>query len=104
MTEAGERFLSEVSPLIDELARVEERGRLLAAGHEPRIRLFVDGLAPRTLVFSALSEFRDEYGSVEIILDEQIRRPLVEMDLNAFDLAIAYWENDGRHAVHLLNV
>lgn len=104
LTEAGERLLSEVSPLIDELVRVEERGRLWVAGHEPRIRLYVDSLAPRALIFSALSTFQQEYGSVEIILNEQIRRPLEELDRNAFDLAIGYWENDGRHAVHLINV
>mgnify|MGYP001760918456 FL=1 len=54
LTKAGAALLAEIAPLIDDLNRIESRGRRLAQGHAVRIRLLVDNLFPKPRLFAAL--------------------------------------------------
>jgi DNA-binding transcriptional LysR family regulator len=104
LTPEGEQLLAEAAPLIDEMARVEERARTIAGGQEASLRLLVDSIAPRAFVFDALTRFRKGGGLAEIILTEQVRHSIDDLDPTTYDMAITFWDNRSRHAFHLMNV
>jgi DNA-binding transcriptional LysR family regulator len=88
LTDAGRMLLAEAIPLIEDLERLEQRGRLIANGQEPRIRLLVDSICPKTPLFDALAAFQAAHPLVEIGLAEVVRRGIDEVGEEPFDLAI----------------
>ncbi|WP_319496509.1 LysR family transcriptional regulator [uncultured Cohaesibacter sp.] len=88
LTEAGRALLNEAIPLIDELRYLESRSRSIAEGKPATIRLVVDYLYPKSLLFEALGRFNSEYPGVDIHLREVVRQPIGSLDGKQFDLAI----------------
>lgn len=88
LTQAGAALLAEVVPLIDELARLEERTHAIAGGEAVRIRLLVDSLFPKTRLFDALEHFVKQHPHVEVHVRETVRLSISEAREEAFDLAV----------------
>lgn len=88
LTEAGAALLAEAIPLIDELARLEARGRAVARGDGVRLRVLVDTLFPRARLFDALAAFAARHPRVEVSLREAVHRTLAETPDEDYDLAI----------------
>src|SRR5437763_1242298 len=74
LTEAGRTLLAEAVPLIDDLMRLEERSRFLAAGHQASLRLLVDSIFPRQRLYWTLAEFRAAHPHVRVELQEIVRQ------------------------------
>jgi DNA-binding transcriptional LysR family regulator len=91
LTETGKTLLAESAPLIDDLLRLEERARFLAAGNEARIRLLVDSIFPKQRLFAALATFETSYPHVRIDLRELVRQTALDVASEQFDLAISAW-------------
>lgn len=88
LTEAGAALLAQVTPLIEELNRVEQRGRGIARGDAVRIRLAVDSLFPKDRLFAALRQIASRYPHAEVHLVETVRQTVQEFPAGSFDLAI----------------
>lgn len=88
LTKAGAALLAEIAPLIDDLNRIESRGRQLAQGHAVRIRLLVDNLFPKPRLFAALRKTVDAYPQAEVQLVETIRQSLAGVSEDCYDLAV----------------
>ena len=58
LSDVGQLLLAEAVPLIDELERLEQRGKLIAKGHEPRVCLLVDNIFPKRLLLDALASLQ----------------------------------------------
>ena len=84
----GRLLLAEAVPLIDELERLEQRGKLIAKGREPRVRLLADCIFPKRLLFNALASFQVAHPDVEIGLNEVVRSPADDPTIEPFDLAV----------------
>ncbi|MFB4204962.1 HTH-type transcriptional activator AllS [wastewater metagenome] len=104
LTDAGATLLGEASPLIDELSRLEDRTRALAAGEDLRIRLLVDSIFPRPSLFAALKAFAGMHPHVEVHLRETVRLTPRDVDGDAFDLAVLIAEPGERGATIVSNV
>ncbi len=88
LTEAGAALLAEVTPLIEDLVRVERRGRGIARGDAVRIRLLVDTLFPKERLFAALGRIAKLYPHAEVHLVETVRLTVQDLPAESFDLAI----------------
>ena len=104
LTEAGRLLLAEAGPLIDEFRLLEARARMMSEGQEPRVRLMVDAIAPKRIVFSALSKFRQMHQGAEIVLKELVRQPVTRLPVSDYDLAISFWEDRTPHAFRFIDV
>lgn len=104
LTAAGQTLLAEVTPLIEDMRRLEARGRSLSAGHEARVRLLVDSLFPRTTLFAALADFRQRFPAVDIELQEQVRQVLPEQSSSPWDLAVGIWDVHNLTASRLFDI
>jgi DNA-binding transcriptional LysR family regulator len=104
LTEAGQLLLAEAGPLVDEFRRLEARARMMSEGQEPRVRLQVDAIAPKRIVFSALSKFRQMHQGAEIVLKELVRQPVSSLPVSDYDLAISFWEDRAPHAFRFVDV
>lgn len=104
LTEAGKLLLAEAAPLIDDFRRLEARARMMSEGQEPRVRLLVDAIAPKRIVFSALSKFRELHQGAEIVLKELVRQPVASLPVSDYDLAISFWEDRAAHAFRFADV
>lgn len=101
LTEAGRSLLSNVRPLIDDLARAEARAIAITGGEVVRVRLAVDMLFPKKRLFSALSCFAALHPGVEIYLRETVRQGVTAEDGGGYDLAVVVAE-PGSKDVNLL--
>ncbi len=88
LTEAGAALLAEVTPLIEELNRIERRGRGIARGEAVRIRLIVDALFPKERLFAALQQIASVYPDAEVNLIETVRQTVHDLPAGSYDLAI----------------
>jgi DNA-binding transcriptional LysR family regulator len=104
LTDAGQLLLAEAVPLIDDLQRLEQRGKLIAKGQEPRIRLVVDSIFPKWLLFDALVAFHTTHRYVEIRLSEVVRRPVPNPAAEPFDLAVTVWDFKAGPARPLMDI
>jgi DNA-binding transcriptional LysR family regulator len=104
LTEAGHALLAEASPLIDDMLRLEGRGRLIASGENARIRLVVDSLFPKFRLFHALEALSIRYPHLQVDLRETVRRTAPDPEKEPFDLAIAmptYGRRYGRRVAEI---
>lgn len=104
LTPAGEHLLAEATSLIEEMSRLEERGRMFASGREARVRLTYDSIAPRAIIFKGLSAFRQTGASAEIFVTEQVRQSLEDIAPETYDLAVTFWDNRSQYAFFLQNI
>ncbi|ACA19579.1 transcriptional regulator, LysR family [Methylobacterium sp. 4-46] len=104
LTEAGRALLAEAAPLIDDLVRLEERSRFLAAGHQAEIRLLIDSLFPRQRLCDALAAFRDAHPHVRVDLRELVRQTAPDPLDAPFDLAVTVWDPRARACRRFLTV
>ncbi|MFB2863390.1 LysR family transcriptional regulator [Aeromonas sp. MdU4] len=88
LTEAGAALLAEVTPLIEELNRIERRGRGIAQGEAVRIRLLVDTLFPKKRLFRAIAQIMHLYPDAELQLLETVRQTVDDVPADSYDLAI----------------
>lgn len=88
LTEAGAALLAEVTPLIEEMNRIERRGRGIARGEAVRIRLIVDALFPKERLFAALQQIASAYPDTEVHLIETVRQTVHDLPADSYDLAI----------------
>ncbi|PKU22895.1 LysR family transcriptional regulator [Telmatospirillum siberiense] len=92
LTEVGAALLAEAIPLIDDLARLESRGRILSHGEEACVRLSIEAVFPKTWLFDALVAFQKTHGHVLVELRENVRGSIMSQAAEGFDLAITSWE------------
>lgn len=92
LTDAGRMLLAEAAPIIDDLVRLERRGRLIAEGQEARIRLLVDAIFPKSILFGALASFQAAHPHTEIVLHEVVRSLPPDLQGEPFDLAVTLWD------------
>jgi len=104
LTETGRMLLSEAGPLIDELKRLEQRGRAIGAGHEARIRLRVDSLFSKPRLFAALQQLEQRFPLVRVELLETVRQSSPDPLLQPYDLAIAMPSAGSRYGRRLEEV
>lgn len=104
LTNAGRALLAEAIPLIDDLTRLEERSRLLAAGHEASIRLLIDSVFPKARLFDALAKFRGQFPHVRVDLQETVRQSAPDPLSEPFDLAITLWDPQSLFSEHFLDI
>jgi DNA-binding transcriptional LysR family regulator len=104
LTEAGRSLLADVTPLIDDLIRLEERARFIAGGHEARVRLLADSVFPKRILFSALAAFETAYPHVHLELRETVRQKAPDAADASFDLALSVWSLDRPDSQRLLDV
>lgn len=88
LTEAGAALLAEVTPLIEELNRIERRGCGIAQGDAVRIRLLVDTLFPKKRLFKVIERIMHLYPNAEIQLLEIVRKTVRDVPADSYDLAI----------------
>lgn len=103
LTDAGRQLLADATPLIDDLIRLEQRGQLMARGEEAVIRLLVDAVFPKSILFDVLSRFQARFPHTAVMLREVVRRPAADTPQN-FDLAIVLWEKTMGMARRLMEV
>uniref|UniRef100_UPI00067DAFD2 LysR family transcriptional regulator n=1 Tax=Aeromonas finlandensis TaxID=1543375 RepID=UPI00067DAFD2 len=94
LTEAGAALLAEVTPLIEELNRIERRGCGIAHGEAVRIRLLVDTLFPKKRLFKAIGQIMERYPEAELQLLETVRQTVHDVPADSYDLAILIIEPD----------
>lgn len=104
LTDAGRALLAEAIPLIDDLTRLEERSRLLAAGHEASIRLLIDSIFPKPRLLDALAQFRKLYPHVRVDLRETVRQSAPDPLFEPFDLAITLWNPQSLFSERFLDI
>jgi DNA-binding transcriptional LysR family regulator len=73
LTPMGAALLEDMRPLMDEFASIENKAKALYAGAPAKVKLEVDSLYPKTLLFSALSLFQQQYPYTQIELKELLR-------------------------------
>lgn len=73
LTEAGAALLAEAKVLIEGMAKLESMASTLARGLEPRVRLSVESLFPKYLLFDALAAFGKSPESTYVELRETMR-------------------------------
>lgn len=104
LTETGKILLAESVPLIDDLRRLEERARFLAAGNEAGVRLLVDAIFPKPRLFAALAQFEQAYPHVRVELRELVRQTASDLQSGEFDLAVSVWSPDLQQGQRLADV
>jgi DNA-binding transcriptional LysR family regulator len=73
LTEIGAALLEDVRPILREFTNIENRARMLMAGAPTRIKLIVDCIYPKSLLFSALKVFQQHFPHTQLELEEVIR-------------------------------
>ncbi|MDW6001465.1 LysR family transcriptional regulator [Vibrio mangrovi] len=73
LTPIGVALLEDVRPLLREFTNIESRAKFLTAGAAARIRLTVDCIYPKPLLFSALKIFQQNFPHTQVELEEVIR-------------------------------
>ncbi|MCY1664226.1 LysR family transcriptional regulator [Rhizobium sp. SL86] len=96
LTEPGARLLAEVTPLLDDLMRVERRGRQIARGGAITVRLLVDRLFSRARLFSVLRDFASTCPDAEVQLVETVRLTVTDADPDSYDVAVLTVEAGSR--------
>ncbi|WP_372378079.1 LysR family transcriptional regulator [Vibrio natriegens] len=86
ITPAGKNLLQRVEPIIQQFAYLEQSANLLENGIEASIRLVVDNLFPKPILYRALNTFSLRYPNTDVIITEQIR--LMPSTDIPYDLAI----------------
>lgn len=72
LTEAGAALLHDAIPLVDGLARLEERAASLQQGWEAEVSLAVDALFPTEVLLSALGRFAERCPDTRLQLHEVV--------------------------------
>lgn len=88
LTETGAALLSEATPLIDELNRIERRSDAASRGQAIRARVLIDALFPKQRLFPALEQIAKSYPHMELHLAETVRRTARDVADSAYDLAV----------------
>ncbi|MBT9368643.1 LysR family transcriptional regulator [Rhizobium sp. CSW-27] len=88
LTEAGAMLLAEVTPLLDDLMRVERLGKRLEKGGAVAVRLLVDTLFSRRRLFAALSAFSVRCPDAEVHLTETVRWTIEDTHADAYDVGV----------------
>ncbi|MCM5551829.1 LysR family transcriptional regulator [Pleomorphomonas sp. NRK KF1] len=88
LTSAGATLLAEVTPLIEDLRRLERRSAAAARGERLQIRLLFDTLFPRERLLNAIEGFAAEWPHVSIDLYETVRQNIETVNWADYDLAI----------------
>lgn len=86
LTKEGERLREEIAPVLRDFQRIETIAQMMATGVESRIRLLVDSIFPRHLLFRAIHQFNQIYPETRVELYDVIR--LNPAQHTQFDLAI----------------
>lgn len=93
LTPAGKELLAEAAPLIDALLRLEDRAKAMLHKEAFQIRLIVDAMYPKDLLFTALKRFAERYPHVGVVFRETVRLYYEEVVGAAdFDIAIVLSE------------
>lgn len=103
LTAEGRQLLADAIPLIDDLIRIEQRGQLMARGEEAIIRLLVDAIYPKAILFEVLAQFQTRFPHTGVVLQEVVRRP-ADGEAQPFDLAILLWDKSMGLARRLLDI
>lgn len=103
LTAMGEVLLQDARPLIKELKTLEMRAKVLMQGTEAKVRLVVDSIYPKDLLFTALSQFTQNFPHTNLELTEAFRlTPL--RDNRVADLYMALPPQGGLPGEKLLDV
>lgn len=103
LTEEGRQLLADATPLIDDLMRIEQRGQLMARGEEATIRLLVDAIYPKAILFDVLARFQARFPHTGVVLQEVVRRR-ADGVAQPFDLAILLWDKTMGLARRLMEI
>lgn len=87
LTAVGCNLLQRVYPLLDDFEYQEKTINFLADGVEAKIKLNIDNIFPKDVLFSAIHRFSEKFPLTEVHVDEQLR--LLPSDDADFDLAIS---------------
>jgi DNA-binding transcriptional LysR family regulator len=79
LTEAGEMILRRSNYLLEEAKKVEAIGETLSQGIETRLKIAVDEIFPRSILYQVLETVSQEYPLVQIELFESILGGAAEM-------------------------
>ena len=72
LSDAGKVLLDQARPLIADMFKLEAKAGFLEKGWESEIRLAVDGMFPRELLFKALKTFQNTCPQTRIVMNEVI--------------------------------
>ncbi|WP_432455605.1 MULTISPECIES: LysR family transcriptional regulator [unclassified Agarivorans] len=103
LTPLGATLLEDVRPLLKEFANIELRAKLLTAGAPANIKLEVDSIYPKSLLFRALSAFKQTFPHTQVELKEIVRLAPTNSLANC-DLSIGLPFNGKLMAQKLLDV
>jgi len=92
LTEAGRMILRRSDYLLEEAKKVEDIGLTLSQGIESHLKIAVDEVFPRTLLYQALEQVSEKFPTVQIELLESILSGANEM-LDKEDVEIAISPN-----------
>jgi len=92
LTEAGRMILRRSDYLLEEAKKVEDIGLTLSQGIESHLKIAVDEVLPRTLLYQALEQVSEKFPTVQIELLESILSGANEM-LDKDDVEIAISPN-----------
>jgi len=92
LTEAGRMILRRSDYLLEEAKKVEDIGLTLSQGIESHLKIAVDEVFPRTLLYQALEQVSEKFPTVQIELLESILSGANEM-LDKDDVEIAISPN-----------
>ncbi|MGX9463536.1 LysR family transcriptional regulator [Shewanella sp. A14] len=73
LTAVGAALLEDVRPLLKEFNHIETKAKALVSGAPANIKLEVDSIYPKALLFSALQEFVARFPHTQIELKEVVR-------------------------------
>lgn len=86
LTLAGRNLLSKAKTVLAGAEELELTASYLAEGVESNLSLAVDSIFPKSLLFSAISRFSEQFPHTQIDIEESFR--LMPADSSAHDLAI----------------
>jgi len=90
LTEAGELMLRRANFLLEEAEKIETVGFTLSKGIESKLKIAVDEIFPRTLLYQTLEKVSQQYPMLQIELSESVLSGAGELlENNEVDIAIS---------------
>jgi len=105
LTDAGAVLLAEAQALLQDVDSLETMASTLSRGLEPRVRMSVESLFPKSLLFAALDSFRRSSASTYVELREVMRLDAeTALTLDQCDLCIGHMIPSGYLGDHLIDL
>ncbi|MFM2481202.1 LysR family transcriptional regulator [Celerinatantimonas sp. YJH-8] len=91
VTASGKRLLEMAQSILSDFEYLEQVANGISNGIEAQIKLSMDNIFPKDVLFQAITQFSEKFPATEVVVDEHIR--LLFSDTQNYDLRIATSED-----------